>query len=345
MLSLALTSIAVGIFDVKHYVHLQLVPHLSKHHQYWRLFSHHVACANSSDLFLAELLLYNIAIPIERTFGSVKYASFVLLATLLNTMFTFVVMLALRMSTYTEALLNYVPSGPTAIIFSIIHQYIRLVPEAYHFKIFGVSMSDKIWVYALATQVSISHLPATLILAVIGLLTGLLYRSELLQLKGWRIPHRLVRFAQTWIAPLLGESRSIRRTNRVLPEQRPSAESSSLLDETISTARTPRTVPRPTARPPVATETPGGETPPSDTEHPNQIGGGMVRQWMTELTGAARPSGTAQGTPQYRSSSRDPSHISEVIKLLQIANEASLIVDSAPELHSVVYTEPHDDLS
>lgn len=33
MLTLALTSITVGIFDVKHYLHLQLVPHLSKHHQ------------------------------------------------------------------------------------------------------------------------------------------------------------------------------------------------------------------------------------------------------------------------------------------------------------------------
>ena len=62
-------------------------------------------------------------------------------------------MLTLRVLPYTAALFNSVPSGPIAVVFAIIHQYIRLVPEAYHFKIFGVGMTDKIWVYALAVQV------------------------------------------------------------------------------------------------------------------------------------------------------------------------------------------------
>ncbi len=33
MLGIAATSIFAGIFDVKHYLHLQLVPHITKHHQ------------------------------------------------------------------------------------------------------------------------------------------------------------------------------------------------------------------------------------------------------------------------------------------------------------------------
>lgn len=33
MVGLGLTSILVGLFDVKHYFHLQLVPHLSRHFQ------------------------------------------------------------------------------------------------------------------------------------------------------------------------------------------------------------------------------------------------------------------------------------------------------------------------
>ena len=33
MLGIALTSVAAGVFDVKHYLHLQLVPHISKFHQ------------------------------------------------------------------------------------------------------------------------------------------------------------------------------------------------------------------------------------------------------------------------------------------------------------------------
>lgn len=33
MLACAATSIIAGIFDIKHYLHLQLVPHISSHHQ------------------------------------------------------------------------------------------------------------------------------------------------------------------------------------------------------------------------------------------------------------------------------------------------------------------------
>ena len=91
MICIALTSVAAGIFDVKHYLHLQLVLHISKYHQvsccgesvqsayivrlqYWRLFTHHLACPSSSDLLLTELLLYNAAVHIERAFGSVKFS-------------------------------------------------------------------------------------------------------------------------------------------------------------------------------------------------------------------------------------------------------------------------------
>ena len=94
MFGFALTSIAAGIFDLKHYLNLQIVPHISRHHQvwefyaiqlyvaedikpceqYWRLLVYHLACGSSSDLLLTELLLYNTGIPIERAFGGVKYA-------------------------------------------------------------------------------------------------------------------------------------------------------------------------------------------------------------------------------------------------------------------------------
>lgn len=42
--------------------------------QYWRLPVHHLAFSNSSELLLAELVLYHVAIPVERMFGSSKFA-------------------------------------------------------------------------------------------------------------------------------------------------------------------------------------------------------------------------------------------------------------------------------
>ena len=49
--------------------------------------------------------------------------------------------------------LNVLPSGPIPLVFSILYQYFRLVPEAYHFRILGVTLSDKFWVYGTALQV------------------------------------------------------------------------------------------------------------------------------------------------------------------------------------------------
>lgn len=48
--------------------------------QYWRLLVHHLAFSNSSDLLLAEILLYNVSIPIERMFGTSKFAVSVITA-------------------------------------------------------------------------------------------------------------------------------------------------------------------------------------------------------------------------------------------------------------------------
>ncbi|OBZ70145.1 DSC E3 ubiquitin ligase complex subunit 2 [Grifola frondosa] len=216
MLGIALTSIAAGIFDVKHYLHLQLIPHISKYHQYWRLFAHHVACANSSDLFLTELLLYNAGVTIERTFGSVKFASFIFIST------------------------------------------------------------------------------------IISIITR------------WRIPHRVVNFGEAWIKPLLGEGRSIRRTNRVLPEPQTSArrrrtDAAAALDEdeVVTTARSSRSHPTRPARGSIL-NIPGANTPASSNDEgtpESDATGGVVRQWMSELAGGARPSTGGVGTVRAPSES------------------------------------------
>ncbi|KAH8096715.1 hypothetical protein BXZ70DRAFT_945936 [Cristinia sonorae] len=296
MLGIALTSVTAGIFDIKHYLHLQLVPHISRHHQYWRLFTHHLACANSSDLFLTELLLYNVAVHIERTFGSVKFASFLSIAVAINTIIEFLAMLVLRPLPYFGTSFNFIPSGPTALVFSIVYQYLRLIPYAYQFKVFGISMSDKVWTYAIALQLAISYVPATLMPVVVGLSTGCIYRADILSLKGWRISHKLVRFSREWIGSQLGEERPIRRTNRVLPQRRVRRDGQDGNDEIITTARPSdsRRQAATSAEPESALRT----TLPPETPTPEEAppSGGVVRQWMSELTGASRPTAAGGGT-------------------------------------------------
>ena len=49
--------------------------------------------------------------------------------------------------------LNHISVGPSALIFSVIYQYSRIVPSVYNFRIFGFQLNNKSVNYLLALQV------------------------------------------------------------------------------------------------------------------------------------------------------------------------------------------------
>ncbi|KAH7931172.1 hypothetical protein BV22DRAFT_1190481 [Leucogyrophana mollusca] len=269
MMSCALTSIIGGIFDVKHYLHLQFVPHMSRHHQYWRLLVHHLAFASSSDLLVAEIILYSAGIHIERQFGSIKFASFAIASLLLATTLEFLSLLLFH-----RIGLNHIPAGPTTLVFSVLFQWFRLVPPVYHFRVFGVSVSNKIFTYILASQLAIAHLPGSAASVAIGLLVGLIYRSDFVNLKSWRLLPSVIRFATRYLLPIIGSTRSPRRLNRARPDNSrsaPASGSGNLGNEEVIT----------TARP-----TPAGTRNRSNDQEAG-TGGSVMREWVNELTGRA----------------------------------------------------------
>lgn len=236
MLGYALTSILAGVFDIKHYFHLQLVPHLSRHHQYWRLLFHHLVFSSSSDLFVAELLFYHAGVQVERLFGSVKFASFTFVSVLLATIFEF-----LALVLFHGIGLNHITMGSSPLVFSILYQYARIVPPAYRYRIFGISLTSKSILYLLAIQSAISRLPSTGAVAFIGILVGQTYRSDLANLKAYRLPQTVIRLATRFVLPLVGALRPPRRSNRALPDEpRRGSRNTSLTphnDEVVTTAR------------------------------------------------------------------------------------------------------------
>ncbi|KAJ3835041.1 hypothetical protein F5878DRAFT_664230 [Lentinula raphanica] len=238
MATLALTSIVVGIFDVKHYFHLQLVPHISKYHQYWRLALHNIAFANSSDLFLAELILFQDGIQVERCFGSLKFASFLVVSTLLSTLLEFISLLLFH-----RIGLNHLSSGPLTLVFSILYQYSRIIPPIYEFRVFGVSFSNKTFIYVLALQLAVARLPGSGAAALIGILAGQIYRSDLINVKSYRLGYTIVNLSTRFLNPLLGSNRPPRRSNRAFPDTSRrgtgprQANSVAQNDEVVTTAR------------------------------------------------------------------------------------------------------------
>lgn len=67
-------SVLVAAVSWQHRVHLSLVPHLTRDHQLYRLASHHAAYANSSELLIGTLLLWQTGPALERLFGTRKFA-------------------------------------------------------------------------------------------------------------------------------------------------------------------------------------------------------------------------------------------------------------------------------
>lgn len=272
MMACALTSITAGVFDVKHYLHLQLVPHLSRHHQYWRLLTHHLAFSNSSDLLLAELLLYGVGVNIERQFGSVKFASFTIVSGLASTLLEFMALLLLH-----RVGVNHIPGGPSAIVFSMLYQWYRLVPTAYHFKIFGMPLSNKAFTYVLALQLALGHVPGSLVSSCVGLLVGYIYRSELINIKTWRVSPTVINLSSRFLLPLIGSTRPPRRFNRARPEQVDTT--TELGDEEVITTA------------PASAQRNG--RPSSDVAE----GSSVVREWVNELTGRTEEATTRIRTP------------------------------------------------
>ena len=265
---------------------------------------HHLAFSNSTDLFLAEILLFNVGVLVERQFGSVKYAvsyclqltgfqltpkdqSFAIITVLLGTIVEFVSLILFH-----RFGLNHIAMGPSVLIFSIVYQYSRIVPAAYNFRIFGIPLSNKNVPHLLALQVcialplptfdinrsfqlAISRLPGSAAVAMIGILTGQLYRSDLANLRSYRLPPSVIEITTRFILPLVGSARPPHRSNRAIPDERLASHGTNEArppnDEVITTTRTP---PASTARARFDLDPPDGPR-----------GTSVVRQWVDELSG------------------------------------------------------------
>ncbi|EFW21413.1 conserved hypothetical protein [Coccidioides posadasii str. Silveira] len=163
------SSIAVSIADTKYLFYIQVVPHLWSYWQWWRVLIW--------QSFIISTLPYTTLLP-------PLLLSLLLLPLTLNT-------------------LNYLPAGPTAILFALLAQYHAAIPTTYKYHIststgasnsqaLTLRFSDKSTVYFLAFQLSLSQFPHSLLPAAVGWIIGCAWRAELLPGRfsspSWRIP-------------------------------------------------------------------------------------------------------------------------------------------------------------
>lgn len=103
----------------------------------------------------------------------------------------------------TAGVFNYLPAGPTPLIFAILSQYHAVIPHIYKYRLAlttaspstsddaaGVTFSDKSYRYFLALQLALFQWPGSLLGAIVGWVVGYAWRGDLLPgvLTAWRLP-------------------------------------------------------------------------------------------------------------------------------------------------------------
>lgn len=113
----------------------------------------------------------------------------------------------------TAGLFNYMPAGPTPIIFAILAQYHAMVPHQYKYRVAtsqapptdepfsGFTFSDKSYKYIIALHLSLLQWPGSVLGALTGWVVGHAWREGLLPAAfvRWRLPG--------WMLGLRGQRR------------------------------------------------------------------------------------------------------------------------------------------
>ncbi|KAG6009268.1 hypothetical protein E4U21_002872 [Claviceps maximensis] len=204
VLGLVSASIGASMLDVKHYFYISIDTHLWKYRQLWRLLTYQLCYTNSTEVLFAAMSLYNLRV-VERMWGSRKYASFLIVSSLVTAIIPPIIMTTLR--PLSAGLFNYMPAGPTPIIFAILAQYHAMVPHVYKYRVAtsqnnqvnassGVTLSDKSYQYAIAIHLSLLQWPGSILGAFVGWVAGNAWRGGVLptslvswRLAGWMVGH------------------------------------------------------------------------------------------------------------------------------------------------------------
>ncbi|KAL7782011.1 hypothetical protein V8C43DRAFT_297136 [Trichoderma afarasin] len=203
VLGLVSTSIAASLFDAKHYFYILIDTHIFRYRQFWRLLAYQLCYTNSTEVLFAAISLYNLR-AVERMWGSRKYASFLVISSLLTAIFPPLILAIFR--PLAPSLFNYMPAGPTPIIFAILAQFHAMVPQMYKYRIAtsqapptneqfsGVTLSDKSYQYGIAFHLALLQWPGSVLGAIIGWVVGYSWRAGMLptSFTTWRLPGWMV---------------------------------------------------------------------------------------------------------------------------------------------------------
>ncbi|CAD6236313.1 unnamed protein product [Miscanthus lutarioriparius] len=136
----------------------------------WRLITSLFVFLSTPELIFGAALLYYFRV-FERQIGSNKYAVFIIFSTMVS-----VLLQILALGYMKDPSLNPLTSGPYGLIFASYVPFFFDIPVSMKFRIFGLSLSDKSFLYLAGLQLLFSSGRRSVVPGLSGILAGLLYR-------------------------------------------------------------------------------------------------------------------------------------------------------------------------
>lgn len=114
--------------------------------------------------------------------------------------------LAFVLRPLTFGYVNYLPAGPTPILFALLAQYHAAIPSLYQYRLGSTSPSSstsaipssaltftsKSTSYFFPLQLALSQFPSSILPALVGWAVGYAFRNEILPGASWRVPGWIV---------------------------------------------------------------------------------------------------------------------------------------------------------
>ncbi|CAO2177844.1 unnamed protein product [Urochloa humidicola] len=148
----------------------------------WRLITSLFAFSSTPELIFGAALLYYFRV-FERQIGSNKYTIFIVFSTLVS-----VLLQILALGYLKDPSINPLMSGPYGLIFASYVPFFFDIPISMKFRISGLSLSDKSFVYLAGLQLLFSSGRRSIVPGVSGILAGLLYRLNTFGIRRLKFP-------------------------------------------------------------------------------------------------------------------------------------------------------------
>ncbi|XP_020114161.1 rhomboid-like protein 20 [Ananas comosus] len=148
----------------------------------WKLISSVFAFKSTPELIFGLCLLYYFRV-FERQIGSNKYSVFILFSVVVSLLFQILALGYLK-----DPSLNPLASGPYGLIFASYVPFFFDIPISLRFRIFGLHLSDKSFIYLAGLQLLFSSWKQSILPGICGILAGSLYRLNLFGIRKLKFP-------------------------------------------------------------------------------------------------------------------------------------------------------------